>query len=245
MATRYLDDEPISGLPDDALGRGEFAHRVADTITGRSDTRGLVVAIYGAWGEGKSSVLNLMAERIAATKGYVLLTFNPWFVETQEQLLRLFLHDLSAAIGRSTKTRQAISKALLRYSDAVGAVAGPVIGAFAGVSPSGEPHVDGKAVGDAVAGVGKALGRALGDQTLPELRDAVAAALDKAKLRIVVLMDDIDRLDAPEIMALVKLVKLTADFERVTFVLAFDDAVVAEAIAGRYPKALGDPGRGY
>ncbi len=50
-----------------------------------------------------------------------------------------------------------------------------------------------------------------------------------------VFIDDIDRLDRSEIHAIVRLVKLTAGFDYTTYVLAFDDEVVAAALAERYP----------
>src|SRR3712207_7258348 len=45
--------------------------------------------------------------------------------------------------------------------------------------------------------------------------------------------DDIDRLEQREIQAVFKLVKLTADFRRLTYVLAFDPAIVVAALAPR------------
>ena len=57
--------------------------------------------------------------------------------------------------------------------------------------------------------------------------------------RIVVLIDDIDRLDREEIQAIFKLVKLSAGFENVCYVLAFDDEVVAAALGEKYGS--GDP----
>ena len=51
---------------------------------------------------------------------------------------------------------------------------------------------------------------------------------------IIVLIDDIDRLDKYEIQAIFKLVKLTADFVNTIFVLAFDKFIVADALGEKY-----------
>ncbi len=47
-------------------------------------------------------------------------------------------------------------------------------------------------------------------------------------------MDDIDRLDKQEVQAIFKLVKLSADFPFVSYVLAFDEEMVAAALAEKY-----------
>jgi predicted KAP-like P-loop ATPase len=56
--------------------------------------------------------------------------------------------------------------------------------------------------------------------------------------RIVIMIDDIDRLDDGEIATVFKLVKLAADFSY-TYVLAFDQGVVAKALAKRYADSEG------
>jgi predicted KAP-like P-loop ATPase len=63
---------------------------------------------------------------------------------------------------------------------------------------------------------------------LEELRRRLFDALAKADKRIVVLIDDIDRLDKHETHTLFRLIKACADFPNVCYVLAFDDTAVAK-----------------
>src|SRR5215210_5956235 len=60
----YAPDHPIKARNEDRFQRWGFAKRIADTIARRGDPRGLVVGIFGAWGEGKTSVLNLVDEAL-------------------------------------------------------------------------------------------------------------------------------------------------------------------------------------
>ena len=69
---------------------------------------------------------------------------------------------------------------------------------------------------------------------LEELRARIVHHLKRSDKRIVVLIDDIDRLDKQETHVLFRLVKACADFPNVCYVLAFDDAAVARAVGERY-----------
>lgn len=52
--------------------------------------------------------------------------------------------------------------------------------------------------------------------------------------KLVIVVDDIDRLDKNEIFTLFRLVKLTADFENTTYILSFDEKMVSNAIGERF-----------
>ena len=73
----YSSDRPITSKSDDKFNRWPFAERIADTIARRNDTTSLVVAIYGVWGDGKTSVLNLMEDALKSSQGVILIRFNP------------------------------------------------------------------------------------------------------------------------------------------------------------------------
>ena len=68
----------------------------------------------------------------------------------------------------------------------------------------------------------------------------IQAALRELQKPIVVVIDDIDRLDTREIQDVFKLVRLTANFPNVIYVLAFDRRRVEEALGEE-----GIPGRDY
>ena len=65
-----------------------------------------------------------------------------------------------------------------------------------------------------------------------------------AKRSVIVLIDDLDRLDGAEIMTMLKLVRLTANVPRVVYLLAFDDEMVAKAAGSFYNDDL-DAGRQF
>jgi putative protein kinase ArgK-like GTPase of G3E family len=61
-------ERPILSAEEDKLERDPFVRRLASALvdgkTGKS--RGVVIGITGSWGSGKSSILNLLRERLKA-----------------------------------------------------------------------------------------------------------------------------------------------------------------------------------
>ena len=54
-----FDDVPIAAPDQDRFGFDPFAVAISDCIRSIENQLGSVVAIYGPWGSGKSSVINL------------------------------------------------------------------------------------------------------------------------------------------------------------------------------------------
>src|SRR5690606_33695923 len=84
--------------------------------------------------------------------------------------------------------------------------------------------------GDAVEGAGDILG----DVDIETLKERIGAILKENKSKVVIFIDDIDRLDKVEIHSIFRLVKLTADFLNTTYILSFDEEMVSAAIGERF-----------
>jgi predicted KAP-like P-loop ATPase len=228
--TAYSSDYPIRSKREDRFNRVPFAARVADTAATWRDPSSIVIGLYGPWGGGKSSTLNLMEEALAAHVNVVVVRFNPWLFNSEERLLCGFFETFAAALGRSTGTKAATLSGMLRDYGTLLALASLSMAGANPVNPS-----------DAIKGIGDPL--ASGE--LDELKGHVDQVLQRAGKRVVVLIDDIDRLDRTGVEAIFKLVKLTAGFANTSYVLSFDDEMVASSIGERYVQAGYQVGRSY
>lgn len=227
----YSSDKPIISPDQDRFDRWPFANRIAETLVTRSDPTSLVIALYGPWGDGKTSTLAMMEHALAEKQRVVCVRFNPWNFQSHDLLLRAFFTTLADAVGRALPSgRERIGQLLDRYGALLSIANVGLAGGAVQIS-----------AGDAVRQAGKTMSTV----ELSELKERIEEILREAKKRVVVLIDDIDRLDREETHAVFKLVKLSADFEYTSYVLAFDDEVVAASLGERYGAGGAQAGRRF
>lgn len=218
-------DNPISKAGADVLGRARVARSFAEQILSLDTTEGVVVGVLGPWGSGKTSFINLARERLGEVSAAVL-DFNPWIFSGAEQLVEAFFVELSAQLKLHPSLAK-VGKDLEEYGEG-----------FAGMGwlPLVGPWIErGRAATKILA---KMLQRR--KESVVGRRAKVQAALAGLDKPLAVVIDDIDRLSTSEIRDIFKLVRLTANFPNVIYIVAFDRIRVESALAEQ-----GIPGRDY
>jgi predicted KAP-like P-loop ATPase len=218
-------DNPIRKAEDDVLGRAKVARSFAEQVLSLDVTEGVVVGVLGPWGSGKTSFVNLARPHMEMG-AVAVLDFNPWMFSGAEQLVEAFFVELAAQI----KLRPAlveVGKDLENYGETFSGMGWvPLVG----------PWIEGGRAATKL--LAKILQRRKeGIRGRREKVEKALAALDKP---LVVVLDDIDRLTTSEIRDIFKLVRLTANFPSVIYIVAFDRVRVEEALAEH-----GIPGRDY
>lgn len=208
-----IADDPISLPEEDVLDRNRFAEGVIDLAEHvRTQTKSCVLGLIGPWGSGKSSVLRLIEEQMP--KEWKTVHFNPWEFADLERQVRGFFAALAGVLP-SDRTGKKTRRAIARYANA----AAP-LGQFVNL-----PGMD---VGRAL----KVAGDLLGSETsLRELHRDVDRQLEKERSPILVVVDDVDRLHADELVMLFKLVRLLGQLPNLYYLLAFDEETVLNLLS--------------
>jgi len=218
-------DTPIEEFDQDRLDRKTFARALGKVIAAYDRPENLVVGLYGEWGLGKTSVLNLALKSLASLKPPpIIVYFNPWYFSDREQLVRKFFAALSDAIGHQGKSKtydraSELLKQLAKGVDALGDLPGP--GVFAKLIARPLYFLE-KSYED----------KAKDADSLEYIKAEISIALKEGRRRVVVVIDDLDRLPSSEIRVVFQLVKALGDFEYTTYILAFDEQVVEKALRG-------------
>ncbi|WP_422358583.1 KAP family P-loop NTPase fold protein [Reichenbachiella sp.] len=213
-----LSDNPISRKEDDKFQRYPFAERVSRIISEYQPNDSLTIGLYGKWGEGKSTVINFVEHNLRSSENLITVKFNPWLFSSEQQLLQSFFEILAQALKKSLKSKNEKLVTLInQYADLL-----ETLGAITGV-----PH------SKSILSVFKSI---FPKKTIEEVKAKVDQLLQKSSMKIVIFMDDIDRLKISEIQDIFRLVKLTADFKNTLYVLAFDDDLVAKSLDSQYAK---------
>lgn len=213
-------DRPATDPSQDLFGHAPFAKTLATAIGGYKGAEGIVLALYGPWGSGKSTVLAYVEHELGLLPENVrpvVVPFNPWWFSGQEHLARAFLGQLQAVLPAKYAGFRRLGDKLSDFAGAIGGTVDVIGGSF------GIP-LGGKAL--------EAGARLLGSKPkdVPALKRAVSELLLEQKKRILVVIDDIDRLAPDEVRQLFTVIKALADFPYVTYLLAFDREVASSAI---------------
>jgi predicted KAP-like P-loop ATPase len=209
-------DQPLARPEDDRLGYAPFARALAEGIVSLTPSSGYVMALYGAWGSGKTTVLNFVRfylEREASKP--VLVDFNPWLFSGQEELTTRFLEQLLTVVeptGWNRRKRRKVRSTFATFAEYVSEA--PSLIGTGGRLAAKALRVDAPVIHD--------------------LKNELQKYLSERASRIVVLVDDTDRLTHDQIRNLFRLIKAVADFENVTYVVALDQKVAQDALRDHF-----------
>ena len=240
----YSADRPIRSRKGDLLGRAKFAEELAADLQLWEGTDSLVVALYGKWGSGKTSVKNMVLEANHSSNSNALpvLEFNPWQLSGIGNIPMSFFRELGIALNTQGPQRDIAKRAAsLKVYASTLSLAGTAIESIGKIFPwigfPAGPVVEAagkgvKAIGQSAKAGSEALKaeREAKQQSLQDQKNSVTKALSGLPQPLLVVIDDIDRLTTEEILQVFQLVKANADFPRLIYLLLFEREIVAKAL---------------
>lgn len=199
---RFLADEEISRENDDLLLNETQAKSFAETVLASGAHSGVVFGVDGPWGVGKTSFINL-AERYweRAADKVIVCRFEPLRYASEPDLADRLIRDLSAAIQNKVFAPE-FRPAASRYSRLI---KGRADVSFLGFKLSLEPS----------------------QETVDELLDDIDEVLRRIGRRVIVVIDDLDRLDAKTVNNVLFATRRTFKLSQATYILCYDTEVLA------------------
>lgn len=167
-----------------------------------NDTDSYSVVFYGNWGSGKTVFLRYIETKLRE-KHQEVIWFNPWKCQSIQQINIDFFNLLTGVLKQYDSS---LAKPILKYSDLLDSVEAPKIVEYIINLFSSQ------------------------EDSMSELKDHIIESLSEIKVPIYILIDDLDRMDADEILAVIGLLRNTANFPYLKYVVGCDRDYLLEKL---------------
>ena len=177
----------------------EVRRRYLETFVDRLDKvdnseESFAVAIYGDWGSGKTLFLRSL-ESYLKERNAIVVNFNPWDCNSSKLMLGSFFEALRVVL---VDYHASLKKSIVKYSDMLTELDVPH--PFLYISSLFKSDVD----------------------NIDDVKIQISNALRDLQTDVYVIIDDIDRLSSDEIFDVVRLIRNTANFPYIKFIVASD-----------------------
>lgn len=190
-------DRPINRLTEDRLDRSKLIVSLVDRLLRDSAP---VIALIGAYGDGKTSILNCLDERLQAQKVPVI-RFKSSLPSDDLTLVSTLFNSIGKQLRRHFFVRR-LSNVLKRFART-----------FSGLVPSASGLKD-----------------VFAEPSQKDELDELTESLNKLPVsRLVVLLDDMDRMQGSELRMLLKIIRAADDYPKLSFVCAFNKKALVDA----------------
>ena len=254
---------PDNETARDFLNFSGVADTVAEIIV-QAEGRPVSIGVSGAWGAGKSSMIKLIKGALEERNGpFVFVEFNAWLYQGYDDARAALLEVIATALAAEGKTRKTgVEKAQellsrVNWLRVARLTAGAAIPLAFGMPPVGlgaelyqliRKASAGRADAEAMA-AGEETVQALGDERaklfkpkqdasppkeLHAIRECFEQTLSELGVKLVVLIDDLDRCLPPTTISTLEAIRLFLFLENTAFVIAADETMIKHAVRNHF-----------
>jgi predicted KAP-like P-loop ATPase len=205
-------DRALTDPDEDQLDYSSFAEHIAKIICNMKPHDGFVIAVYGPWGSGKTTLLNFVTHHLShanENEKPIIVNFNPWWFSGHEDLAMRFFYQLQAVLSKGKFSMSDLTKQIADFADTLSDIPIPY------------------------ASTGKVISKLIRarPKDVNELKNNIARSLKEQDKKILVTIDDIDRLTPEEIRQIFRVVKAIADFPNIIYLMTFDKNIAINALS--------------
>ena len=214
----FLTDHPLTEEEEALSGWTSQAQTLTQKLLATDTTRAAFsLGIVASWGEGKSSFMGIMQRYLQqAQREVIVMHFNPWLYDKEAQLTKVFFEELRRTLAPYSSK---LSKSIDNYADLL------------------------LAVDSSWLKLAHELLR-LSQRSTTEQFDKLSRDIKELGRKVVIFIDDVDRLTREELLELFKLVRNSSNLPCLYFVLAYDKSYVLKTLQSegehmsRYPEKI-------
>lgn len=195
-----LRDWPIEGKKEDIFDLAEEAKKIAVEILSLNKSKTWSLAITAQWGAGKTSFLNLIKENFS-DNDFEIVYFNPRDSKSYLTIQEDFFSQITCVLAKYDSGCSSVMKDYM----------------------SSLQLIDNRGIIEKIVSFYKIWDK-------EELKDKLKKSFAHINRKILVLIDDFDRLSKEEILEVLKLIDSNAAFANLVFLTAYDKNQVNKAL---------------
>lgn len=200
-------ERELTDKADDTLNRANIAKQIASILDPIKPEKSFAVGITSPWGNGKTSFLNfLILELKERDDRTIIIKFSPWYCKSKIDIISLFFDSLSDGLK---PYHSSINNQIEKYAKLL---------------LSTHKNQVGETINQAFDLFSK-------PKDVRSIYEQINASIGDLNRKIYITIDDLDRLYAKEIIECFKIIRNTADFKNVIFIVAYDPSYVDNALA--------------
>lgn len=249
-----LKDVPVRNSREDQLGSKKYSDGLAKYV--RFCDTPMTIALQGGWGSGKTSLMQMLEEEVSKDKNVHTVWFNTWQYSqfgAGENLTVNFLECLVRKImtinperdtGAEEKNRIIAKVKMLNFLKVSAAALWTAAGDLLPTNMVNSINAGAEMAATIISEQERAAERLEISDVLTTLKDDLQKWLNKKIVtkgrededdaRMVIFVDDLDRLEPVKAIELLEILKLFMDLEHCVYVLAIDYEVVVHGIKEKY-----------
>ena len=217
------NDSPISSLDKDLFDMRQYVEGLRNFILECQTP--MTISIQGDWGSGKTSMMNMIESELG--KDILAIWFNTWQFSQFKLGNSLAISMLEVLLNKLDGDATALNK-----------IADSTFGLLKDVALSFTEVTAGSKIANKIDGLISNYSEKSCVKEIAELKknfeDAIEKKIKPPIKRVVVFVDDLDRLEPAKAIELLEVLKLFLDCKNCVFVLAVDYEVVTLGIRQKY-----------
>ncbi len=218
----FLEDNPISDKElEEDTSYNHLISKIAPALFQDVYETSFTIGVIGPWGTGKSSFLGAVKHAVLKSNvndlktkyqcnigkkpDTIFIEFSPFLNHNEEQVIHEFFTQLSNKLGEKSGR---LSNLISVYSEKLA-------------------NLDGYDSWFSIFNLAK---NSRENKSAKELYDEIKSCIEELNLKIIVTVDDLDRLNAKEILQVLKLIRNTSNFPNTVFLVAMDKEYVMRTL---------------
>ncbi|WP_195715210.1 P-loop NTPase fold protein [Ancylomarina sp. 16SWW S1-10-2] len=199
-----FEDKPLGKKGKDILGYSSYAELLGNKILNSHFDKSFAIGINGKWGLGKTSFIDLLKRTVKAPD-IIEIDFNPWNSQSPQAIIQDFFDSFNEKV-------RPYHSSIVRLSNE-----------YAAKLVQLKPNTLTKSIQLITSSL-------TNNKPTNSLYHQINKALEEINKKVVVYIDDLDRLDSHEIVEVLRLIRNTANFYNTIFVVAYDRNYIVNAL---------------